>query len=64
MTMILSEADRFRFERDLLALNRDGKNTAVYVVMGDDGNVAGIACAKGSASMATVRFPKWWLERK
>lgn len=55
------ERDRMRLERDLLATNeaalRDG---TLFVVMGDDGNVAEVAWKANTAGSDTaVELPKW-----
>lgn len=59
-----SEIERLRLERDMLVLNRNVKDPSVFVVTGDDGNVAGVTWLEGQAGSAnSTFFPKWWTER-
>lgn len=53
--------DRLRLERDVLALNRDGKDSQVAVVTDGDGEVLGVVWPspeKLSATDSAVMFPK------
>lgn len=57
------QLERMRLERDMLALNSPGGNDSppVFVVYGDDGNVAGVAwSAEQTASEPLIRFPAWY----
>jgi len=58
------EIESLRFERDLLALNSDRKDSAVYVVVDGDGNVAAVTVLSHLATASPVTYPKWWLEKR
>lgn len=55
--------EKLRLERDMLALNRDPRNSSVMSVIGLDGNVKAIIWSSvQSGSEARVQFPPWYLE--
>lgn len=60
MARLTLERDRFRLERDMLALN-PGKGTRVVVVMGVDGNVADVVWPESqTGTERPLIFPKWY----
>lgn len=58
---IIAELELMRLERDVLALNRNKKDSRVFVVYGDGDEVMGVTWPeKSTGSDTPVLMPKWY----